>query len=297
MACSAAKDEGRNRVQTYLQGEDHLLRKKAEMKWFHRIHNALKDDRFVLYCQQIEPLKHSDEDFHFEILFRMIDEHGEILAPGMFMPAAERFHLMPLLDRWVIRNTLSLLSRELLAIGTINGTISINLSGQSLGDPRFHQFVSDELNQSLFPADWLCFEITESAAIGNFKLAKNFIISMRKKGYRFSLDDFGTGMSSFAYLKTLDVDYLKIDGSFVKEILSDPLSRSIVIAVKQIADTMGVRTIAEYVENDAIKDSLYRLGIDYGQGYGIGCPLPLTDRLHTIKSTFAPRYDSTQNQH
>ncbi len=210
---------------------------------------------------------------HYEILLRMLGEDGkQVIPPASFMPAAEHYHLMPSIDRWVIEHTLNMLTRELVGHAEIPCRVSINLSGQSLSDLDLQQFIIDKLECSKISTEHICFEVTESAAIANLEEAKHFITAIKQKGCRFSLDDFGTGLSSFSYLKNLDVDYLKIDGSFVRDIDKDPIARTMVSAINQVGHAMGLQTIAEYVENETIRDHLQLMQVDFGQGYALGKP-------------------------
>lgn len=278
-ACSVAKDAGRNRVQLYEAHDIAMARHRGEMQWVHRITEALDEDRFVLYCQEIQSLNACSNNKHYEILLRMQDKKGDIIPPNEFIPAAERYQLMPAVDRWVIDHTLSdfhFLQQE-------DGTMSscaINLSGQSLCDESFLSYVVDRINGSDIPPAKICFEITETAVIANLNIAIRFIAVLRDMGVRFALDDFGSGLSSFAYLKTLSVDYLKIDGVFVREMANDKIDYAMVSSINEIGQLMGIQTIAEFVENDAILQKLQELNVDYAQGYGIGRPRP----LHQLKA-------------
>ncbi len=284
VARNAAKESGKNRVQVYKKGNSDLIRRKGEMQWVSRIKNALRENRFQIYSQVIVPLSNRSENFHVEILLRLRDENGDILTPWAFIPAAERYHLMPDIDKWVINKTLSEFVRIWKTDWAKSAQVSINLSGQSMSARDFLGFVIEQLGREGVVAKNICFEITESAAIENIDEAKEFISSIRKRGCRFSLDDFGTGLSSFAYLKNLSVDYLKIDGSFVKEIIDDPVSNTMVSAINQVGHVMGLETLAEFVENQAIMNRLAELGIDYAQGYGIGKPMPLEKYLDEISN-------------
>jgi EAL domain-containing protein (putative c-di-GMP-specific phosphodiesterase class I) len=219
----------------------------------------------------IQPLQKPEPGAHFELLLRMRDEAGKIVAPDNFIAAAERYGLTPAIDRWVIENALRWLvseadERERLAM------CSINLSGQSLGDDKFLPFVIDQFHRSGIDASKICFEITETAAIASFAQANRFIQALKELGCRFALDDFGTGLSSFGYLKHFPVDFLKIDGSFVKEILHDPIDREMVRSINEIGHLTGKLTIAEFAENVEIINMLRNLGVDYAQGYGIASP-------------------------
>ena len=273
-ACYIAKEKGRNRVQVYHDEDTDLTRRHSEMHWVGRISKAFEDDRFLLYYQPIvATTPDSAEPPHFEVLVRMLDEEGQIVAPGVFIPAAERYNLMTTLDRWVVNKAL-----YWLAVHKYTPMIcAINLSGHSLGDERFLDFVMARIKESGVTPAHICFEITETAAIANLTRAIHFIRELKLLGCRFSLDDFGSGLSSFAYLKNLPVDYLKIDGSFVKDMDHNDTNFAMVEAINNIGHTMKIRTIAEFVENQAILNKLKALGVDYAQGYGIARPAPLAD--------------------
>jgi Amt family ammonium transporter len=235
-----------------------------------------------LYCQLIKPLTKATKTAHFEILLRGVGDHGKPLMPNEFMPHAERSRLMPAVDRWVITHSLEMLADFGSRLAAEKSFFAINLSGQSICDNSFLNFVIGELARTCVPMTAVCFEITESTAILNMKRAKQFMSVLREKGCRFSLDDFGSGLSSFSYLKTLPIDFLKIDGQFVREIAEDPVSNAMVAAINQMSHAMGLKTIAEYVENRAIKTQLSGLGVDYGQGFGIAKPRPLADQLESL---------------
>ncbi len=281
-ACDTAKEKGRDAIHVFQVHDTVVMERQQEMYWIGRIQRAIREDRFELYAQVIQPLGQPEEIAHFEILLRMQGGDGEILPPGVFMPAAERYHLMPAIDRWVIRHTLARLSHLRPALETMQIKVAVNLSGQSLSDEGFMDFLFAELDRSALPPSWLCFEITESAAIASLDRVRAFISTLRGQGYRFSLDDFGTGLSSYAYLKELEVDYLKIDGCFVKAIVDDPVSEAMVGAITQVGHVMGIEIIAEFVENEAIRNRLIALGVDYGQGYGLGRPAPLDQQLQAL---------------
>jgi len=281
IACKAAKDDGRDRIQVFQEDNTTLVRRSEEVEWIGRVQEALREDKFALYCQAVAPLD-DDAPEHFEILVRMLDDNGEVLAPSLFLPAAERYQLMPLVDRWVIHNTLNALSPFRDAILTTECVFCINLSGQSFMNTGFLTFVTDELGRSGIAPNRICFEVTETAAISNIDEAIKFMNALKSVGCRFSLDDFGAGLSSFGYLKVLPVDYLKIDGSFVREVTSDTVSLSMVHAICQIGKTMGLSIVAEYVGDQETTDVLQKIGVDYVQGFFIGKPAPLdeiTDRL------------------
>lgn len=275
VARDAAKERGRNQMQIFEDSNVDLLRRRDEMHWVGRIHSAVRENRLVLHSQLIQPLQPENTNVHYEILIRMLDEDGKIVMPGEFLPAAEHYYMMPLIDRWVVKQSLEMLSDN-------SSNISINLSGQSLCDEGFQQFVIDLIDSYNVDPEQICFEITESAAIANMKEAKQFIEAIKIIGCSFSLDDFGTGLSSFSYLKNLNVDYLKIDGSFVRELVDDPVSDTMVMSIHQIGKSMGIKTVAEFVENLAIRDRLVEMGVDYAQGYGLGKPRPFQDQLVEI---------------
>ena len=283
LACNAAKEAGKNRVQSYESGDTQLIRRQQEMESVGRIQTALRDNQFVLFGQLIEPLQQAGS-CHMEVLLRMLGDDQRPMSPAQFMSAAERYHLMPAIDRWVLAQTLDQLASQWDQLNGQLSAISINLSGQSLGDPEFMGFVREQLNKASIPLEFLCFEITETAAIANLAKAEQFIAGMKRLGCKFSLDDFGSGLSSFGYLRALPVDYLKIDGAIVKEIANDEVATSMVAAIHQIATVMGLETIAEFVEDDAIKRKLTELGITYGQGFGIAKPGPLLEQITRLKA-------------
>ncbi|HHB12768.1 MAG TPA: EAL domain-containing protein [Chromatiales bacterium] len=273
MACYAAKDRGRNRVHIYEESDEELARRRGEMRWVSQISRALKEDRFALYYQEIRPLRHApDEDRHIEVLIRLLDEHGEQVSPGVILPAAERYNLVGGIDRWVVEHVLEWYAHN--ATGH-RLHVAINLSGATLGDHTFLEFVQERMRVWRVPPWMICFEITENAAIANLGEATEFMQRLKQLGCQFALDDFGSGLSSFAYLKSLPVDYLKIDGRFVRGMLDDPVDCTMVSAINEVGQAMGLRTIAEYAENEAIIRELDRLAVDYVQGYGVAPPRPL----------------------
>jgi diguanylate cyclase (GGDEF)-like protein/PAS domain S-box-containing protein len=270
-ACQAAKEAGRNRVHSFEENDIDLMRRRREMQWAARINTALEEGRFELFRQTILPLQVPEIGAHYELLLRMRDEAGKLVSPDNFIAAAERYGITPQIDRWVIDNAFRWLvseadEREKLAM------CSINLSGQSLGDDKFLPYVIDQFHRSGLDATKICFEITETAAIASFSQANRFIQALKELGCKFALDDFGTGLSSFGYLKHFPVDYLKIDGSFVKEILHDPIDREMVRSINEIGHLTGKQTIAEFAENLDIINMLRNLGVDFAQGYGISQP-------------------------
>jgi diguanylate cyclase (GGDEF)-like protein len=279
-ACYSAKDAGRNRVHVFRKNDAVIVDRYGEMQWVARINDALENDSFQLFCQQIIPVGNTDACplGLIEILVRMKDEKGKLIPPGAFIPAAERYNLMTSLDRWVVKTTFEWLDRNSHITEQL-GKCSINLSGQSISDARFLDYLLDLLTESAVPAGKICFEITETAAITNLSEATGFISRLKGIGCSFALDDFGSGLSSFAYLKNLPVDYLKIDGSFVKDIVEDPIDEAMVRSINEIGHVMGKETIAEFVENEQILEKLYEIGVDYAQGFGIDKPKPLDQFL------------------
>ncbi|MES2207567.1 MAG: EAL domain-containing protein [Pseudomonadota bacterium] len=273
-ACYVAKDMGRNRIHVYSNEDQQLVRRHGEMSWIARIKKALDEHRFVLYSQQILALGEDGEGGnHYELLLRMFDEKGDIIPPMAFIPAAERYSLMPLLDRWVIQTAFAG-HAERHQQGEPWGTCAINLSGKSICDENFLAFVSEQFLRYKVSPKSICFEITETAAIANLSQAIILIRALKAMGCRFALDDFGSGMSSFAYLKHLPVDYLKIDGGFVKDMVEDKIDRAMVKSINEIGQVMGIKTIAEFVENEAILAALREIGVNFAQGYGIEKPKP-----------------------
>jgi diguanylate cyclase (GGDEF)-like protein/PAS domain S-box-containing protein len=283
-ACYAAKNKGRNRVHVYQADDRDLAIQQGEMQWVARLAQALEDNRFRLYYQPIVQCNQtSSEGVHYEILLRLVDEKGNLVLPMAFIPAAERYNLMHTIDRWVIRTLFASLGEHYrenrnpcqLLGGGCDCWYAINLSGASINDEQFIDFVREQLALHQIPPQVICFEITETVAITNLRQAAQFMRSLKQVGCRFALDDFGSGMSSFAYLKNLPVDYLKIDGGFVKHIVDEPTDLAMVEAINNIGHVMGLQTIAEFVENDAILQKITAIRVDYAQGYGISKPRPL----------------------
>ena len=276
-ACYMAKDLGRNRIHIYHPEDQELAHRQGEIKWVTRIHQALAESQFCLFAQVIEPLN-KQAGKHYEILIRLKGSQGEIIPPGAFLPAAERYNIITKLDRWVTKECFRLLLAHPTFLEQTN-FLSINLSGQSLTDEAFLSFLIEQLQLPGIDCNKICFEITETAAIANLTKAVKFISTLKCLGCKFALDDFGSGLSSFAYLKNLPVDYLKIDGMFIKGLVDDPIDHAMVKSINEIGQIMGMKTIAEFVENDEIKGMLREIGVDYVQGYGIGKPQPFEHLL------------------
>jgi diguanylate cyclase (GGDEF)-like protein/PAS domain S-box-containing protein len=272
-ACYVAKELGRNRVHIFHENDFAVARHHGQMQWMQRIQRALDENQFRLYLQPIVEVGNGDLARHGEVLVRMVDAGGEVITPGSFLPSAERYHLMPSIDRWVVRSFLNWARAQ--DAHTLNAPYFINLSGQSLSDGQFLDYVTGELKNSGVAPQLVGFEITETAAIQNVSRATHFISSLKSLGCRFALDDFGSGVSSFTYLKNLPVDYLKIDGSFVWDMANDRINTAMVESINQIGHLMGIKTIAECVENDHTLAALRKLGVDYVQGYHLGMPRPL----------------------
>jgi EAL domain-containing protein (putative c-di-GMP-specific phosphodiesterase class I) len=277
-ACAAAKEAGRNRVFSFQENDLDLMRRRKEMQWAAKINNALEESRFELYRMKIKPLQRQDVGAHYELLLRMKDETGKIVPPTEFILSAERYGITPQIDRWVVENALRWLvseadERERLAL------CSINLSGQSLGDEKFLPFVIDQFRMSGLDATKICFEITEHAAVASYSQFIRFMNAVKELGCKFALDDFGTGMSSYGYLKHLPVDFLKIDGAFVKEMLHDQIDREMVRNINEIGHLTKKKTIAEFAENEDIITMLRGMGVDYSQGYGISEPKRVSSAL------------------
>jgi len=275
-ACYIAKDKGRNCVHVHHVDDKEIVQRHGEMQWVTRLNHALDVDRFCLYAQIVAPLNDSATLPHYELLLRMIDEKGETIPPGAFLPAAERYGLSTRLDSWVINRAFAILANNPVLVKDIH-FLSINLSGASLADEAFLEYVIKRLSESGVDTRKICFEITETSAIANLSKAIRFISTLKKLGCLLALDDFGSGLSSIAYLKNLPVDFLKIDGMFVRDIVDDPIDHAMVKSINEIGHLMGMQTIAEFVENNEIKSMLKTIGVDYAQGHGIAKPLPFDE--------------------
>ena len=278
-ACYSAKDMGRDQLQVYTRHAGEASRLHGEMHWVSRIRDALEEGRFVLHYQPVVSLADEDEPVkRCEFLLRMRNLDGTLVPPGAFIPAAERYNLIAEIDRWVVRNACDCMSRS----NGAAGLCFINLSGQTVGDRAFPSFIHEQLTHFGIDASHICFEITETAAITNLNNAVRFVQDIKAEGCSFALDDFGAGLSSFAYLKAISADYLKIDGGFVRSMLEDPMDKAIVQAIHQIGKVAGMRTIAEFVEDDAVWDQLRTVGIDFAQGFAIEPPGPIPEDLGRV---------------
>ncbi len=274
IACYAAKNAGRNRFHVYQAKDLELNEQSDQMMWVPKINEALEKNRFRLYVQAIKPTDPKKDYLHYEVLVRLEEENGNIVPPGAFLPTAERYNLITKIDYWVIGKVFAWLNRNAEKLNQ-QTHFSINLSGQTLGDEKALTYISNLLEAGKVPPSIIQFEVTETMAISNLQVANHFIKSVKHYGCGFSLDDFGSGLSSFGYLKNLAVDTLKIDGIFVRDILDDPIDAAMVDSINTIGHVMGLKTIAEFVENEAIAKKLIELGVDYLQGYGIAKPIPI----------------------
>jgi diguanylate cyclase (GGDEF)-like protein len=282
IACKAAKDRGRNRVEVFQDSDQSIIRRHTDILVIGKLREALEKDSFRLDAQPILPLRGNYGRPRFELLIRMLGENGEIIPPGKFLSAAERYQLMPTVDRWVVHRACELLGQHAASCGEETARFAINLSGQSLQDETFLEYVTEQIKSTKVPPSSLCFELTETATIGNLEKAQAFMRSLQELGCQFALDDFGTGVSSLAYLKDLSVNYLKIDGSFVRDALTNSRSESMIKAIAQLAKVMCMETIAEYVETDVLRVRMTDLGVDYGQGFAMGRAQPLEELLSEL---------------
>jgi diguanylate cyclase (GGDEF)-like protein/PAS domain S-box-containing protein len=283
-ACFLAKEEGGKRIKMFETSNSLFLKRRGEMQWVARLTGALEEDRFELYFQPIIDLKSnsdSEKEIKSEILVRMIDEENNIVQPADFLPAAERYNMMPAVDRWVVRNAMHLYNEITKQDGKsgINRIFAINLSAESMADEDFLDYIYDHIEESGIKPQNFCFEITETVTITNMATASRFIRELKDIGCTFALDDFGSGFSSFGYLKDMPVDFLKIDGSFVKDMDENPVNCAMVEAINNLGHVMGIKTIAEFARSQAIIDKLRELQVDFAQGYEIGRPKPLKSLL------------------
>lgn len=281
-ACYIAKESGRNQVQIAHLGDRRLQERHGEMQWVSRLTRAIEEDQFALYYQPIIPCaSKATSGKHMEILLRMIDDDGSVVPPGSFLPAAEKYNMASNIDRWVIEHAM----KWLVANTAQDGwpvTISVNLSGQTTGSPDMLKFIIEKMDETGVSPEHIIFEITEAAAITNITSTTSFMLTLRGCGCRFSLDNFGSGLSSFAYLKKLPVDYLKIDGTFVRDILSDPVDYAIVKSINELAQLLGKETIAEFVETLEVAEELRMMGVNHVQGYAYAKPEPLSNFAHSM---------------
>lgn len=285
VACRVAKEEGRNRVHVFRPNDLTVTRRQREIDWVQRIGRAISENQFLLYGQWIRPLAAGrTRASHCEVLIHMLDETGQTAGPSAFLPAAERYHLMPIIDRWVVQAALEALRGLPEDAARRFGCFNINLSGQTLGDSEFLSYVLKQFEKSGVAAERICFEITETAAVTNLSSALRLVSGLKEVGCRFALDDFGSGVSSFSYLKNIPVDYLKIDGTFVHNLPEDQTDMAMVSSINQVAHIMGIETIAEYVESDSIRAALEALGVDYGQGFALARPEPLDNILQELRA-------------
>ncbi len=292
IACNLANKRGGNLLSAYRSEDADIQKLEGNLEWVMILKKALQQDRFRMHAQPIHPLRIDDFKkpfYHYELLIRLSDENGNPIPPDEFISAAEYYSMMPTLDRWVIKKVFKQLSsipeQKPLPV------FAINLSGQSLNDPQFLDFILKEIKSSGVHPQMLCFEITEQVAVEDITMINALMVSLKALGCKFSLDDFGTGVSSYGYLRSLDVDYLKIDGSFVKNIVNDEVAKTMVQSINQVGHTMNLKVIAEYVENKEIIHLLREMGVDYGQGYEIARPGPLDTviRNHMINETSASK--------
>ncbi|MEJ2142544.1 MAG: EAL domain-containing protein [Gammaproteobacteria bacterium] len=274
-ACYIAKDNGRNCMHMYVPNDAAIEQRRGQMEWVQRLQQALDNNYFELYCQSIKPVNGNKDAPHLEVLLRMQSDDGEIISPGEFLPAAERYHMMPSIDRWVLREVFECLKCHEGNRNKLVDIVAVNLSGQSMGDEEFLSYVRGLFDQYGVPGKQICFEVTETSVISNITYARNFISVMKNFGCRFALDDFGSGLSSFQYLKDLDVDFIKIDGSFIRSMPYNDNSYNMVTSINHIGHVMGLKTIAEFVENDEISTLLEDIGVDYIQGYYVDEPHPI----------------------
>jgi diguanylate cyclase (GGDEF)-like protein len=279
MACEAAKDHGRDRIEVYDDQNQSIIRRHDDMQLVAQIQQTLDADGFALMAQPISSLTGGSDVPRYEILLRMKDDAGSAVPRAAFFSAAERYQLMPQVDRWVVSRTIASLSEHPEVVRDAGAVFSVNLSGQSLSDDDILEFIEQEMEEAGLPATSLGFEVTESAAVSNLTKAQEFITALRERGCSIALDDFGAGLSSFAYLKNFAVDILKIDGGFIRDISENRISESMVAAITQVAKVMELETVAEYVENEKTRKLVAALGVHYAQGHAIGKPLPLEDVL------------------
>ncbi|MEX2501234.1 MAG: EAL domain-containing protein [Trueperaceae bacterium] len=283
VACYLAKDAGRDRIHVYAVSDEESAVRHGEMEWVGRIRSALKENRLVAYAQRIVPAAGAS-GLRYELLLRLRDRDGELHPPGRFLPAAERYGVIGEVDRWVVRHALETLERHVDHVAELEA-VHLNVSAGSVSDPAFATDLIDLLDHHDVPGDKLCIEITETAAMRDLGQSRRFLATLRSRGVQVALDDFGSGLSSFAYLKSLPIDLIKIDGLLVRDVATDPLDRTLVRSVHELARVLGKRTVAEFVENGRIADMLRTIGVDLAQGYGVHRPEPWTNLLGARSAT------------
>jgi diguanylate cyclase (GGDEF)-like protein/PAS domain S-box-containing protein len=284
-ACYLAKESGRNCIRKYCDGDDTIIERKGQERWIQQFDKAIETDGLVLYAQPIVSLdKSKPKRTSIEVLVRMLDDDGSIIPPNAFLPAVERYDRAYKLDRWIIEKVFQYISAHKKQVKELT-KISINLSGQSVAEDELLLFIQDKSKEYNIDSSKICFEVTETAAIANLTTAIDLIEQLKNDGFLFALDDFGSGLSSFAYLKTLPVDYLKIDGIFVKDMQTDKVNYAMVKAIHEMSAVLDKQTIAEYVENEAVVELLTEIGVDYGQGFHLGKPEPI-ENFFASKSLF-----------
>jgi EAL domain-containing protein (putative c-di-GMP-specific phosphodiesterase class I) len=284
VACYMAKEKGRNCIELHHTSDSELLQRVGEMDWVQKLQVALDEDRFCLDAQKIVPLAGPPEaGLRIEALLRLRDCSGQLVPPNTFLPAAERYDLMPLIDRWVVRHAFAMLAQNEAGGAQMVISCAINLSERTFTDASFADFLREQLRIHRIRPELICFDLTETSAVRNLESAQRFIHSLRDIGFRFALDDFGFGISSFGCLKHLSVDYVKIDGSFVKGMLSDPVDRAMVLMIDHIGKVTGKKTIAECAEHTDVVEALREVGVDYAQGFALGAPEPLESLLRKTR--------------
>lgn len=287
IACYAAKDSGRNSMSVFSKNDENMAERSEELNWLPRLQTALKNDEFRLHVQAVASLDNNTDQLpvsHFEFLLRLANEDGSEVTPWQFIQAAERYDLMRDIDRWVICNALRIVAENSSGPGADCG-FSINLSGQSAADPSLKSFIQEQIALHNVDPCRIWFELTETAAISHFSVAVDLIKNIRSTGAKVALDDFGSGLSSFGYLKNLPVDIIKIDGQFIKEIVKNPIDRQMVCAIHGVGQSMNIQTVAEFVEDQDIVDELKRIGVTYAQGYHIGKPMPVAQAMQLLANS------------
>jgi len=287
-ACKAAKDRGRGRVEVYQDADQSIVRRNDDVLVADKLRHALDEGRVEVFAQPIVPLRSARTTRHYELLMRLISDAGTHLSPASFMSAATRYRMLPALDRAVISHVFDKLQQHRAALMQEKLRFSVNLSGPSIGDPDFLEWIGSHIGGAGVPGEWLQFEITETAAVANVAHTQALMRRLKARGVQFALDDFGTGVSSFAYLKLFDVKMLKLDGSFVRDLLANPRSESLVRGIAQLGRGMGIETVAECVETAAVRDKLTELGVDCAQGFLFGRPCPIDEVLAVELKGYEP---------